>query len=179
MHKFPVPMPPPEEILQRRRQEARRRRVCKDLVLMAAAVWLLFGQVFLIHRHQGLGMYPAVKDGDLVLACRMIWDCREGDLVVYRQEGRRYLGRVAAREGDIVMMDDSGRLLVNGTVRNGETLYPTYARETTEYPQRVPRGTVFLLGDFRTQSRDSRDFGAVPLENIQGKLWSIIRIRGL
>ncbi len=183
MAKLPVPMPPPDEMLRRRRQE----RLLKQgygalglrLCLLAAAVWLVFSQVFLLHRTQGLGMFPAVKDGDLVLAYRLQQAYGKGDVIAYRLDGTVHLGRIAALETDVVMMDDSGSLLVNGSVQNGEILYPTYARENTVYPQRVQKGMVFVLGDFRTQTQDSRDFGPIPLNDIQGKVIAVVRRRGL
>ena len=82
-------------------------------------------------------------------------------------------------------LDDSGTLLVNGAAQSGEILYPTYPRDaenaggTLAYPYTVPQDCVFLLGDYRTQSRDSRDFGAVPLSDIQGKVISLLRRRTL
>ena len=149
------------------------------LCCMGAAVWLVFSQVFLLHRNQGLGMYPSFRDGDLVLAYRLHREYGKGDVVVYRLDGQLHLGRVAAGGGDVVVMDDSGRLLVNGSPQNGEILYPTYAREDTAYPVRVQEGAVFVLGDYRTQTRDSRDFGPIPLDDIQGKVITVVRRRGL
>jgi signal peptidase I len=143
------------------------------------AVWLIFSQVFLLHRNQGLGMFPAVKDGDLVLAYRLHREYGKGDVVVYRREDGLHLGRIAAFGNDVVMMDDSGSLTVNGNPQPGEILYPTYARENTNYPLRVQEGMLFLLGDYRTQTRDSRDFGPIPLDDIQGKVISIVRRRGI
>ena len=78
-----------------------------------------------------------------------------------------------------VRMDDSGTLIINGTTQGGEIMYPTYAKEGMEYPYRVPEGNAFLLGDYRTQTEDSRDFGPVPLNNIQGKVITIVRRRGV
>ena len=57
------------------------------------------------------------------------------------------------------MLDESGKLLINGTAQNGEILYPTYAEEGLEYPLTVPENHVFILGDYRTQTVDSRDLG--------------------
>lgn len=173
----------PPEAIRRRRLGLLTRRGYLDLLLrlaaMAAAVWLIFGQVFLIHRNQGLGMFPAVKDGDLVLAYRLHREYGKGDVVIYRREDGLHLGRIAAWGTDVVMMDDSGSLTVNGNPQNGEILYPTYARENADYPLRVQEGRVFLLGDYRTQAQDSRDFGPIPLDDIQGKVITIVRRRGI
>jgi len=183
MNKFPVPMPPPGEMLRRRQAEMYRRRkrmICLCvLCLTAVFLALVFSRAILICQNQGLGMFPTAEEGDLVLAWRnrAVWS-RE-DLIVFRMDGELHLGRIAAVERDWVMMDDSGSLLVNGSVCNSQALYPTYARRDGEYPQQVPEGTVYVLGDHRTQSRDSRDFGAVPMEWIKGKVFAIVRIGDL
>lgn len=178
-----TPMPAPREMVRRRKLRLATRRgyaaLGARLCALGLGIWLVFGQVFLLHRNQGLGMFPTLKDGDLVLAYRLQQDYAKGDLVAYRVDGQLHLGRIAAGETDVVMMDDSGSLLVNGSVQNGEILYPTYARENAVYPQRVQEGMVFVLGDYRTQTQDSRDFGPIPLDDIQGKVITIVRRRGL
>ena len=177
------PAESPLRALRRRRMGLRTRRGYAVLGLricvLGVALWIAFSQVFLLCRNQGLGMFPAMKDGDLILAYRLQRTFTKGDVVVYTAEGRRCLGRVAAGGTDVVHMDDSGSLTVNGNPQNGEILYPTFARENSAYPLRVQEGTVYVLGDYRTQTRDSRDFGPIPLEHIQGKVIAIVRRRGL
>lgn len=58
-------------------------------------------------------------------------------------------------------------------------MYPTYAKEGLEYPYRVPEGHVFVLGDYRTNATDSRDFGPIPMKQVEGKVITILRRRGL
>ena len=103
----------------------------------------------------------------------------KNDVVVYTAQGTAHIGRIAARAGDVVTLDDSGTLLVNGTAQSGEILYPTYPGEALTYPYSVPQGQVFILGDYRTQAQDSRSFGPVPLTQIQAKVITILRRRGL
>ena len=43
----------------------------------------------------------------------------------------------------------------------------------------VPEGSVYVLGDYRTNTQDSRDFGAIPIKSVQGKVITILRRRGL
>lgn len=143
------------------------------------ALWVLFTHVFLITQASGSAMFPAVKDGDLIIGFRLERDYAKNDVVVYTADGKTRIGRIAARGDDVVTLDDSGTLLVNGTAQSGEILYPTYAKEGMEYPYRVPEGEVFILGDYRTQTEDSRDFGSIPLEDVQGKVITILRRRGL
>ena len=154
-------------------------RLLIRLLLIALAIWILFSQVFLITSASGNDMFPAIKDGDLVFGFRIGKNFTKNDVVVYVTDGEMHIGRVAAAEGDNVMLDDSGTLLVNGTEQSGEILYPTYAKEGIEYPYKVPDGCVFILGDYRTQTQDSRDFGAIELKNVKCRVITILRRRGI
>lgn len=149
------------------------------ILLLLLAGWLLATQVFLFTQVKGNSMFPALKDGDLAIGFRLQQVYQKGDVVVYELDGQLRTGRVAARAGDFVTIQEDGTLLVNGTVQSGEILYPTYPKDTLTYPYRVPEDTLFILGDYRTQSEDSRDFGPVPLENVKAKVITILRRRGL
>lgn len=171
------------DVIKRRTERVRFRRelaaLIRRIVLLALAVWLLLTQVFVVTQAQGQGMFPAIKDGDLVIAFRWQQDYQKDDVVLCTIDGQPYIGRIAARETDVVTLDDSGTLLVNGTVQTGEIIYPTYAGSALTYPYTVPEGCVFLLGDYRTQTEDSRDFGPVSMEDVTGKVITILRRRGL
>lgn len=150
------------------------------VLLIAAAGWILFTQVFLVTQAHGSGMFPAVKDGDLVIVFRMQKEYAAGDVVCVKLGDERHIVRISARENDVVMLDGSGTLTVNGSVQNGEILYPTYAKDGgPAYPYRVPEGSVFVTGDFRTQTEDSRDWGAVRMDQVEGKVITILRRRGI
>ena len=124
-------------------------------------------------------MFPAVKDGDLILGFRLQREYVKDDVVVYEADGETHVGRIMGRETDVITMDDTGTLLVNGTVQGGEILFPTYPEDGIEYPYTVPEGCVFILGDYRTQSKDSREYGSVPLKNVKAKVITILRRRQL
>lgn len=149
------------------------------VLFLALAGWVMLTQVFLISQVGGNAMFPAVKDGDLVIAFRFQQEYAKNDVIVYTADGETHIGRIVARATDVVILDDSGKLLVNGTNQAGEILYPTYAKEGLAYPYTVPEGHVFVLGDYRTQTEDSRDFGPISMENVQGKVITILRRRGL
>ena len=171
------------EIIQRRRSRVLIARGYRSLLLrvlvLALALYLLLTQVFLLTQVSGNGMFPAVKDGDLVLAYRLQSEYAKNDVVVYRAAGKNRVGRIVGREGDVILLDDSGDLLVNGTSQAGEILYPTYAGDGCTYPYVVPERPYFILSDYRTQCEDSRDFGAVPAPQITGKVITILRRRGI
>lgn len=149
------------------------------IAVLVLACWLLLTQVFLIMQVSGNGMFPAMKDGDLLFAYRLQDGYGKSDVIVFSVDGQRRVGRIIGRAGDIIMMDDIGNLQVNGTSQGGEILYPTYAKEGIRYPYIVPEKHVFVLGDYRTQTTDSRDYGPVYEEDIDGKVITILRRRGI
>ncbi|MDO4649148.1 MAG: signal peptidase I [Eubacteriales bacterium] len=150
-----------------------------QILMFAVVGWLLLTQVLLVTQAKDNEMFPSVKAGDLIIAFRRQGQYVKNDVVVYQVDGQRKVGRVLARETDLVMMDDSGDLLVNGTAQTGEIMYPTYEKEGIEYPYQVPEGSVFILCDYRTNGRDSRDYGAISLGHVEGKVITILRRRGL
>lgn len=172
-----------DKIIRKRRLDletsAGYRSLFLKVVLIAAAGYILFTQVFLVTQVSGNGMFPAMKDGDLMIVYRLQQDYAKNDVIALTADGKRQIGRIVARETDVVMLDESGTLTVNGTVQGGEILYPSYAKEGIEYPYRVPDGHVFVMGDYRTQTEDSRDWGAVPMEQVEGKVITILRRRGV
>ena len=184
-----TPAPPQEplaagvKVLRKRRYTAENARDAKNLVLrvaaLAALAWVLFTQVFVLTQASGNSMFPAIKDGDLLIGYRQQGIYAKNDVVLYRAGGKLRVGRILARENDLVNLDTSGTLVVNGSAQSGEILYPTYAKDALEYPYTVPEGSVFILGDYRTQSEDSRDFGAVPLTELEAKVITLLRRRSI
>ncbi len=170
-------------IAARRARLARRSELLllfRCVILLGLAGWILFTRVFMLVRVEGIDMFPSMKDGDLAVIFRLHQEYETEDVIAYQVDGALYIGRIAARAGDVVTIDsEEGKLTVNGTVKSGEIMYPTYAREGSVYPERVPEGCVYVLGDYRTQSRDSRDFGPIPMRDVKGKVITLLRRRGL
>ena len=154
-------------------------RLLLRILLIVLLGLLIFTKVFLITQASGNEMFPSVKDGDLLLAFRAQKTYAKNDVVVYTDGENAYVGRIAALEGDVVTLDDSGTLRVNGTAQTGEILFPTYPDKALTYPYKVPAASVFLLGDHRSVAIDSRVHGAVALEQVEGKVITILRRRGL
>ena len=176
------PRTPEEAIKQRRDQlaaKAENRSLLLRVVLIAVVCWGFFHYLFLITQVKGMDMFPAVKDGDLVLGCRMEKDYAKNDVVVYERSGTLRVGRVLARGGDIVTLSESGVVEVNGSAQGGGILYPTYPKSLLSYPYAVPEDSVFILGDCRTQAEDSRDFGPVQCSAVKAKVITLIRRRRL
>ena len=178
-----------EQVIARRRARvitlAGYRRLAVRLIYLAVIFYLLFTYCFLITQCHGQDMFPALKDGDLCVVFRTQTQkllgekLKADDIIAYRTEGERAFGRVVAVTGDVVMLSDSGSLMVNGVTEGGDIVFPTYARGDLEYPYLVPEGCVYVLGDRRVSTVDSRDLGPIPLESVEGKLITILRRRGL
>lgn len=150
-------------------------RLVKYLLPLIAAVYLLFQFVVGVSAVNGNSMQNTLQDGDLVLYTRLNRAINRGDIVsLSLPSGEYYVKRVVAVAGDEVDIRE-GRLYVNGRMEEAEyVLGETLAESLSlSYPCVVEEGKVFVLGDHRTESVDSRYFGSVSLEQITG----IIRFR--
>jgi signal peptidase I len=144
-----------------------------------ALVVLVAGVLFAIQpiRVHADSMRPTLRSGDELIIDRLSLALRSphrGEIVVANSpEGGLVVKRVAAVGGDSVGIED-GVLVVNGKQQREK--YVDYASIDGVYfgPVDVPRGDVFLLGDNRGNSEDSRDFGAVPEDDVVGRL--LVRI---
>ena len=125
MAKAAKTLPPQDPLTAGRRALHKRRNAAQDrrdalgllgrVVVLAAAAWVLFTQVFLLTQASGNSMFPAVKDGDLLIGYRLQGTYAKNDVVLYEQDGKLRVGRVLGRENDLIALDDSGTLIVNGS----------------------------------------------------------------
>ena len=154
-------------------------------------VMLLFAYVLCIADVDGTSMVPTLQDQDRLLVMRLHSELQTGDIVILDSNvsytfdtdgslrqgsglGKRIVKRVIAAGGQEVSINFAA-----GTVTvDGVTLDEPYINETTHrdrgafsYPFTVPEGYLFVMGDNRNVSRDSRDpaVGLLPLEAVVGK----------
>lgn len=156
------------------RLNARRATALRLLGGAAAVVVVLFLAGVLPYGVARVGldsMSPTLREGDRIVLAHAPGELRRGDLVVLAAPdgSGALLKRVAAVGGDRVAIDD-GVLVVNGT----PVVEPYFdqTRIDGEYfgPESIPPGTVWVLGDNRGESIDSRAFGAVPVESVVGRV---------
>jgi signal peptidase I len=144
------------------------------------AIWVIFTFIFGLRQVRGETMYPRIRDGDLILFFRLQQDYENGDAVAYRLDGARHVARIVARGGDVVELNSTGQLLVNGNVQEEEIFYPTNPEPGgIEYPYTVPEESYFVLCDFRTAGDDSRLSGAISKNDLDGKIVTVLRRRGI
>lgn len=171
------------QVIKKRKSDLAVKRGYAELIIRIILIllvgYLIFTQVFIITQVHGMGMFPAVKDGDLVIAFRLQKDYQKNDVVVYEKDGRISINRIVAMQNDIVQMDNKGDLLINGTTKTGEIMFPSYSKEAIKYPYCVSHNSVFVLGDYRTIAVDSRDYGELNVDEIEGKVITIFRRRGI
>lgn len=129
----------------------------------------------------GASMDPTLKDGEIVVYSRLSRNYKEGDVVAMRvPAGEFYIKRVAATGGKTVDIHD-GKLFVDGNEVEDVHAFGSTKEETGAviYPYYVRKGNVFVLGDNREVSKDSRMFGEVNTRQIKGKVIFRINKRGI
>lgn len=176
---------PPRET---RNQAARAAREIIETLLLAALIFLLVRLVVLNFRVDGESMLPNLDDGQMLLVNRNAYvhfdangtryypfdPPERGDIIVFNpptKSDKPYIKRVIGVPGDEVTFGD-GRVFVNGVELEEDYIQDRTRCRANEYCDVVvPPDTVFVLGDHRSNSTDSRVFGVVPVENIVGKTW--------
>lgn len=144
----------------------------KKFILLFIAVFLIFRFVIGFSVVKGDSMEPTLYKGEAVIYSRITNDFQRGDVVSVRvPEGEYYVKRVIAVEGDTIDIRD-GNVYINGLLQQesyikGQTLPQ---EGTVVYPYELQENQIFVMGDNREGSMDSRSFGVVGERQIKGKL---------
>ena len=164
---------------RRERQRKKGRSGLRDLfITLLVAFVLVFGVVrpFIVAAYwvPTESMVPTLLVGDRVFANKFIYRFAEperGDIVVFEdvESGEDDLiKRVVAVAGDRVRVN-AGVLKVDGEFQEEPYVKPQFPDGNIYGPEKVPEGYVFVMGDNRGNSADSRVFGLLPIENIEGE----------
>ena len=178
-----------EETLQTRQEPSKPRRVSpavrsvmewvETIVMAVVLVAVAFTFVARVITVDGVSMEPTYYNGDRVLVTKLAGQARQGDVVGALEEP--IIKRVVATEGQTVDFDpELGEVTVDGQplpgsvfgIEDGITFVPDLPGMVMEFPQTVPEGCVFVLGDNRDNSTDRRfvTVGMVDQRNILGKV---------
>jgi signal peptidase I len=162
------------------------------LVILAVAFALVFGFVrpFVLEafRIPSESMVPTLLVGDRVFVNKFIYrfaELERGDVVVFESVNggeEDLIKRIVAVAGDEIEVRN-GILLVNGEEQEEPYLNENLPFDDSYEQTEVPEGYVFVMGDNRANSADSRVFGSLPVENIEGeafmRFWPPLRIGSL
>ena len=150
-----------------------------DLVYLLCVILVIFLLLFRVVVVSGSSMKTTLVDGDylLLLSSTFYTQPKQGDIIVASKDsfenGDPIVKRVIATAGQTVDIDfDTGAVYVDGTVLEEAYIStPTTASEGVEFPIIVEDGCLFVMGDNRINSRDSRspDIGLIDCREVLGK----------
>ena len=155
----------------------------ETIVMAVVFVTVVFTFVVRVITVDGISMEPTYYNGDRVLSTTLAGAPHQGDVViVVNALDEPIIKRVIATEGQTVDFDqESGEVIVDGEVvpgsvygiEDGITYVTDLPGQVLEFPQTVPKGCVFVMGDNRDNSLDSRfvEVGMVDTRNILGKVF--------
>jgi signal peptidase I len=146
----------------------------RDLVISLGISFFFIIFLYEPVKVEGTSMLPGLQDQERIFINKFVyrWEpISRGDIVVFRyprDTSKSFIKRVIAVGGDRVVID-KGRVYLNGQLLH-ETYVPAqYADTRSSTEVVVPAGEFFVLGDHRSMSDDSRDFGTVDDSYITGK----------
>ena len=149
------------------------------LVCSVLVVVLVFTFCIRLIGVDGHSMVPTLQDGDrlLVTTSLLSGEYKYGDIVIIQKGafagGEPIVKRVIATGGQTVDIDfETGSVYVDGELLKEDYINElTFLEEGTEFPLTVPEGSIFVMGDNRNNSNDSRDYrlGTVDTRYVIGK----------
>ena len=146
----------------------------RDVVVAVAVSAFIIIFLYQPVRVEGTSMLPMLKDQDRLFINKMAYrieDIHRGDVVVFEYPGdhsKSYIKRVIALPGDDLRIED-GTVYVNGKRLTEKYVPSRYADDRSEPEMVIPQHEYFVMGDHRSVSSDSRDFGPVERDLIYGK----------
>lgn len=169
-------------LLARRRQRSGARNFAEWVVIIGAALVVAIvikSFVFQAFYIPSESMEPTLRPGDRVLVNKVSYDLHSihrGDIVVFKRPPNEagdptikdLIKRVIGTPGDTIEARSDGKVYINGK-RLNESYLPAGAVTTNLPSQQIPPGEYFVMGDNRTNSKDSRYIGLIPGRLIVGR----------
>ncbi|MBP3623853.1 MAG: signal peptidase I [Oscillospiraceae bacterium] len=166
-------------------QEKSRREIydwiyCLSVALIICVV--IFAFFIRLIDVRGTSMNPTLNNNDKMLVSGLFYEPKVGDVVVFKKDEydpeRALVKRVIAVEGQVINMDfDHGIVYVDGIpIEEDYIMEPTTNKIDFIGPQTVPEGCVFVMGDNRNASTDSRkkEIGMVDTRLILGRAYAVV-----
>lgn len=142
-------------------------------LLVVAAISVLIATLFLpVLEIYGNSMNPTLKNGEIVVSIKTD-NLKRGDICCFYYNNQILVKRVIGTAGDTVVIEKDGTVTVNDILLDEPYINEKAEGESDiQYPYTVPENTVFVLGDNRATSVDSRNalIGCIGVEEIVGKI---------
>lgn len=146
----------------------------KKFLLLFVILFIVFRSVIGFSFVKGHSMEPTLTEDNIVLYTRIHSQYHRGDVVSVRiPSGEYYVKRIIAMEGDVIDLRD-GRVYLNDELLPEPYLDGALTSERegiVRYPYTLQEGQIFIMGDNRAESTDSRSFGAIGIRQIRGLIW--------
>lgn len=152
-------------------------KIISSIAIVAAITVLVSNLVTPVMRVYGTSMEPILRKGDMLIAFKNEDSINRGDIVAFYYNNKVLLKRAIGLGGDEVSIDKNGSVSVNGKVIDEPYVSGKSLGECdVEFPMKIPEGSIFVLGDHRSVSVDSRssEIGNIKNERIVGKV--VLRI---
>ncbi|SDZ35020.1 signal peptidase I [Proteiniborus ethanoligenes] len=167
-------------------------KICKLFIIVLSLSLLIESYILGLTVVNGESMMNTIKNNDRILVDKISYLFEKptrGDVVIFNppiagRERELFIKRIIAVPGDYFQIINNN-LYLNGTLisENYINSNNSYRKEYKLLEGEVPKGYVYVLGDNRDNSNDSRVFGLVPIKNIKGKaltkIWPLGGIKSL
>lgn len=146
----------------------------RDLLISLAISAFIIIFLYQPVKVEGTSMMPSLDDQERIFVNKFVYrlePIQRGDIVVFRyprDPSKSYIKRVIGVAGDHIQIVD-GQVYVNGQRLDEDYVPPAYSDDRSYPDLVVPANSYFVLGDHRSMSNDSRDFGPVRDSYIYGK----------
>ena len=165
-----------ENEMKRLRYKQNFRRSVKStlsaLITIVAAAVIVSTMLIPVLRVTGASMTPTLRNDEYVL-CSKVSSLKQGDIIAFYYNNRILLKRVIGVAGDIIDISEDGTVTLNGEVLDEPYISEKALGECDiDMPYQVPENRLFVMGDHRSVSVDSRStsVGCIAEENIVGKV---------
>ena len=155
-----------------RRYRAALKSTLYTLIVVAAIAILVATLLLPVLRTYGKSMTPTLDDGDIVFSVKTS-NVKRGDIIAFYYNNKILIKRVIGISGEWIDIDKDGNVFVNGTALDEPYVTdPALGECNIKLPYQVPENRVFVMGDHRSTSLDSRtvEIGCISEEQIVGKL---------